>query len=305
MSPSGAGRAQLLPPPLQPSLRHKQVLSVVSSAGLQSGRRAHCFRAETPPAQGTPNTPASDPQTRTRQHSDTRRNTLPGRSGQEWAGLAARGSSACRKPTWALAAPCPAPSPRPGHPSYRGVRSESHGNYDLWSSPFAPPKRPAPPPSPAGPVRAVPRSSPLGSRSPTLGDHAPTFPTARPLGALLFDAPPCAGVPASPALWGTRLLRPLPAGFAHLCGALTSQSALATKTPQRVRKTSLPLLLSINSGASSNPTLRNVRCASLDFTHKSALTGRPSIHHCQAYTTSCQTRCGSFMRCLGYVGNVM
>lgn len=83
MSPSGAGRAQLLPPPLQPSLRHKQVLSVVSSAGLQSGRRAHCFRAETPPAQGTPNTPASDPQTRTRQHSDTRRNTLPGRSGQD------------------------------------------------------------------------------------------------------------------------------------------------------------------------------------------------------------------------------
>lgn len=87
MSPSGAGRAQLLPPPLQPSLRHKQVLSVVSSAGLQSGRRAHCFRAETPPAQGTPNTPASDPQTlvhaNTQIHAETRSQAGVGRSGQD------------------------------------------------------------------------------------------------------------------------------------------------------------------------------------------------------------------------------
>lgn len=60
MSPLGARRAELPPPSTRCNTDRP---SVVSSAGTQSGWRTHCFRAETPPAPGTPNMTTSDPQT--------------------------------------------------------------------------------------------------------------------------------------------------------------------------------------------------------------------------------------------------
>lgn len=81
---------------------------------LLSGRNASCPR---------------DPQhgnLRPKNTTDTGilRNTLPAER------PATRGSSARLRPTWALAAPRPAPSPRPGHASYRVFHGESHCNCD-------------------------------------------------------------------------------------------------------------------------------------------------------------------------------
>lgn len=134
MSPLGARRAELPPPSTRCNTDRP---SVVSSASTQSGWRTHCFRAEKPPAPGTPNMTTSDPQTPL--DTGTRRNTLPAER------PATRGSSARLGPTWALAAPRPAPSPRPGHASYQVFRGESHCNCDRVQ-PLAPPNAPPLPP---------------------------------------------------------------------------------------------------------------------------------------------------------------